>query len=169
MIRSQYVYINDLIELESHVTGLGPRVFRPATPLKLRAWQRALADHPDRDFCSYILSGIAHGFHIGCDRAVHFCPCTSNLLSVNQQSQLVDDQSRAEAEASCLLGPLPPHLAPLVQTNRNGMIPKPHQPGKWRLIVDLSIPAGTSIIDAISPDICHRRYASVVSMQPPNI
>lgn len=160
--RGQYVYINDLRRLELHATGLGPSVFRPATPLKLPAWQRALADHPDKHFCRYIINGIAQGFHIGCDRAVTLLPCSSNMPSVHQQPQLVEAQIRAEVEAGRLLGPLPPHLAALVQTSPIGLIPKPHQPGKWRLIVDLSSPAGMSVNDAISPDICHMRYATVL-------
>jgi hypothetical protein len=37
------------------------------------------------------------------------------------------------ATAGRLLGPLPPLLSQLVQTSPIGLIPKPHQPGKWRL------------------------------------
>ena len=33
----------------------------------------------------------------------------------------------------------------LLQINEFGVIPKPHQPGKWMLIVDLSHPPGTSV------------------------
>jgi hypothetical protein len=40
-------YAMDLLELEAMATGLVPNVFRPATPLRLSAWQEALADHPD--------------------------------------------------------------------------------------------------------------------------
>ena len=36
--------------------------------------------------------------------------------------------------------------------------PKPHQPGKWQLITDLSSPNGTSINDGID---CSLSYASV--------
>ena len=60
-----------------------------------------------------------------------------------------------------MLGPLPPHLASLVQTSFIGLIPKPHQPGKWRLIVDLSSPSPHSVNDAIKVDSCHIEYASV--------
>ena len=162
MVQGQYTYISDVSQLESHATGLGPRGFRPATPLRLPAWQRALADHPDKKFCSYILNGIAQGFHIGCNRGVALSPCSNNMPSVNQQPQLVEAQIKTEITARRLLGPLPPHLAPLVQTNPIGLIPKPHQPGKWRLIVDLSSPSGRSVNDAISSDMCHMRYASVL-------
>jgi hypothetical protein len=43
-----------------------------------------------------------------------------------------------------------------------GLIPKPHQPGKWRLIFDLSSPEGGSVNDAIAVDHCHMHYASVL-------
>ena len=42
-----------------------------------------------------------------------------------------------------------------------GVIPKKHQPGKWRLIVDLSSPSGASVNDFIDPSLCSLTYASV--------
>ena len=41
------------------------------------------------------------------------------------------------------------------------MIPKPHQPGKWRLITDLSAPRGNSVNDGIYKEWCSLTYASV--------
>ena len=86
----------------------------------------------------------------------------SNMPSVQRQPQVVEAQIRAESEAGRLLGPLPPHLARIVHTSPIGLIPKPRQPGKWRLIVDLSSPTGASVNDAISSEFCHMRYASVL-------
>ena len=54
-----------------------------------------------------------------------------------------------------LLGSVPPFLATTCH------IPKPNQPGQWRLIVDLSAPAGASVNDAIHPDLCSLCYASL--------
>ncbi len=45
--------------------------------------------------------------------------------------------------------------------NRFGVIPKPHQPGKWRLITDLSNPKGGSVNDGISRSLCSMAYSSV--------
>ena len=42
-----------------------------------------------------------------------------------------------------------------------GVIPKPHQPGKWRLITDLSSPKSGSANDGVSPGLCSVSYASV--------
>ena len=45
--------------------------------------------------------------------------------------------------------------------NRFGLVPKGHQPDKWRLIVDLSYPAGRSVNDGIDPALCSLHYTSV--------
>ncbi len=42
-----------------------------------------------------------------------------------------------------------------------GVIPKKHQPGKWRLIVDLSSPEGHSTNDGISKELASLSYTSV--------
>ena len=43
-----------------------------------------------------------------------------------------------------------------------GVIPKNHQLGKWRLIVDLShCPAGASVNDGIEPELLTLKYTSV--------
>ena len=44
---------------------------------------------------------------------------------------------------------------------RFGVIPKKSQPGKWRLIVDLSHPNEASMNDGISSALCSLSYASV--------
>ena len=48
-----------------------------------------------------------------------------------------------------------------LQISRFGVIPKPHQPGKWRLITDLSSPEGSSINDGIATRFCSLSYTSV--------
>lgn len=48
-------------------------------------------------------------------------------------------------------------------TRRNpiGIIPKPHQPGRYRLIVDLSAPRGASINDGIPAELSSLAYITV--------
>ena len=89
-------------------------------------------------------------------------PAPGNLVSVNQHCQLVEQHIGEEVSACRLLGPLPAHLAIHCHSSPIGLIPKPHQPGKWRLIVDLSSPRGNSVNDAIATFSCHMHYASVV-------
>ena len=45
--------------------------------------------------------------------------------------------------------------------NPIGIIPKPHQPGKFRMIVDLSAPRERSVNDLISTQLCSLSYASL--------
>ena len=61
-----------------------------------------------------------------------------------------------------MLGPLNPMLRgqAAIITNRIGVIPKGNS-GKWRLITDLSHPAGYSVNDAIDPDLCSMTYTKV--------
>ena len=55
---------------------------------------------------------------------------------------------------------MPGSIQPL-HINRFGVIPKRHQPGKWRLIIDLSYPKGRSVNDAIDKSIYSLSYISV--------
>ena len=48
-----------------------------------------------------------------------------------------------------------------MQISRFGVIPKQNQPGKWRLILDLSSPSTYSVNDGIDKSWCSMRYASV--------
>lgn len=153
----------DLEALEATATGFGPSTFRPVTPLSLAAWEQALKLHPDQSFVHYILSGIKYGFHIGADRAsLSLKPATGNLPSVHQHPQLVQKHITEEVSAHRLLGPLPDHLVAHCHASPIGLIPKPHQPGKWRLIVDLSSPRGNSVNDGIAVSACHMHYSSVL-------
>ena len=49
-----------------------------------------------------------------------------------------------------MIGTLVPADFPHIHVSRIGVIPKKHQAGKWRLIVDLSYPEGQSINDGIA-------------------
>lgn len=60
-----------------------------------------------------------------------------------------------------VVGPLDQAEARGIHVSRFGVIPKSHQPGKWRLIVDLLHPVGMSVKDGIEPESCLLRYTSV--------
>ncbi len=49
---------------------------------------------------------------------------------------------------------------PQVHASPIGVIPK-KTPGKWRLIVDLSAPRGSSVNDGVDPQLCSLKYATV--------
>ena len=56
---------------------------------------------------------------------------------------------------------VPPSSAAIVRINLIGLIPKPHQPNSFRLIVHVSDLQGSSIIDGISSALCSLKFASV--------
>ena len=60
-----------------------------------------------------------------------------------------------------VLGPFPQPPLGTLHVNRFGVIPKMAQPGKWRLIVDLSFPMEASVNDGIPSDCCSLRYPSI--------
>ena len=65
-----------------------------------------------------------------------------------------------ECKLGRVVGPLDPAVYPHIQRNRFGVRVKPHQQGKWWLIVDLSHPEGSSVNDGIPPELCSLRYVS---------
>ena len=67
---------------------------------------------------------------------------------------MVDRYLGREVSLGRVIGPLSRQEVPGVHVSRFGVIEKPHQPGKYRLIVDLSHPEGQSVNDGIEADIC---------------
>ena len=83
------------------------------------------------------------------------------MRSAVKNPTVVEEYLARECKLGRVIGPLDPAVFPHIQVNRFGVIPKPHQPGKWRLIVDLSYPEGGSVNDGITPELCSLRYPSV--------
>ena len=111
------------------------------TPMRTDKLAPLMARHPDATYFAYILDGLNYGFRIGYDpRASGLRTRGVNHPSALAQMEVVDERVRDELAAGRLLGPLPPDLAPLIHVSPMGLVPKPHQPGKFRLIVDLSHP-----------------------------
>ena len=101
---------------------------------------------------------MRNGFRIGFNwRAAALKPGPSNFQSVNTNRATVDDYLAAEqAEGKVAQSSLADiHCSPI------GLIPKPHQPGKYRLIVNLSSPHGASVNDGIAKDLCSLEYATI--------
>ncbi len=83
------------------------------------------------------------------------------MQSANVRPDVIGSFLDAELRASRVYGPLDPVLLDRVQVNHFGLVPKGHQPGKWRLIVDLSSSNGTSVNDGIESSLCSLHYTSV--------
>ena len=92
---------------------------------------------------------------------MELCSAKSNMRSALQNPRVVDEYLRNETAKGNVLGPFSRDTLSDVHTNRFGVIPKPHQHNKWRLITDLSSPAGASVNDAIDPSLCSLSYISV--------
>ena len=161
----RYLYMRELRRISSCVPlGLpqAPKLLKEVrTPLVLACWKSQLRSHPDLEFVSYLLSGIANGFRIGFNYNKHrHRSAKRNMLSANQNPEAVREYLSKECGLGRVVGPLEKGYLPL-QINRFGVIPKPHQSGKWRLIVDLSYPEGESVNDGIDSDLCSLSYASI--------
>ena len=125
-------------------------------------WEEQLTRHPDRVYCAYLVKGLQDGIRIGFDYEGHTCSgAVHNMQSVTSQACVVDENLASEIKAGRVLGPVPPEQAQSLQVNRLGLVPKAHQPGKWRLIVDLSFPKGSSVNNGIKSEECSLHYTSV--------
>ena len=123
-----------------------------------------MQEHPDPDFVDYLVWGMRQGFRIGFNRyACQLKSAKSNMRSVADAPEVVQSYIAKELAEGRVVGPWPvaSKLAEGVHVSHFGVIPKSHQPGKWRLIVDLSHSPGHSVNDGVDPDLCSLVYASV--------
>ena len=82
-------------------------------------------------------------------------------MPTKQYPQVVEEYLAEELEEGRVVGQLDLQKYPQVQVSPFGVIPKSHQPNKWRLIVDLSSPEGESVNDCIDKSLCSLSYVSV--------
>ena len=83
----------------------------------------------------------------------------ANLPSTHEHPEVIDKYKQEELNLGRIVGPFEKgDLQPPVHIHRFGIIPKKHQEGKYRLIVDMSYPDGESINDGIDPDVCSLTY-----------
>ena len=120
----------------------------------------SLATHPDRDFANLVVTGIREGFRVGYDYS-HTCKKSpKNMQSAREGWTAINEYLAQECAEGRILGPFDEQSLPQLQVSRLGVVPK-HTPGQWRLIVDLSSPAGHSVNDGISRSLCSLTYVSV--------
>lgn len=134
---------------------------RIVTPLQVSVWEKYLARHPDREFAMFIVDGLRGGFRIGFDyRACRCAAGPGNMKSVDQHADIVDRYIHEEKGEGRLLGPFQRSAVPEIHISPFGVIPK-SEPGKWRLILNLSSPGGKSVNDGICKEWCSLSYLSV--------
>lgn len=160
-----YPYMQQLASLDAQ-RPQQPLPLRPAnlqqitTPLHPHKWEELLQNYPDRDLAQYVVAGLRNGFRIGFNRDAKLKACSHNMLSATQFPQVIDDYLRQELELERVVV-IPQDCVPTVHISPFGVIPKKHKPGKWRLILDLSSPAGLSVNDGIDKDLCSLSYISI--------
>lgn len=108
----------------------------------------------------YIIQAILHGFRLGFDYGMVQLRSTSrNMQSAEENPEVVEQYLAKECGLGRVVGPLKPDGR--IHVSRFGVIPKSHQLGKWRLIVDLSASRGFSVNDSILSELCSLSYALV--------
>ena len=163
-ITGLYSYTEDLLDacrLECPVV-LPQYLRQVVTPLCWEQWDQALAAHPDQRFRRYVVEGVRNGFRVGCTKepsgGIRRPP--SNMPSAQDRPRVIDDYLAEECSLGRVVGPLDPSMVPQVHTNRFGVIPKGTS-GRWRLIVDMSFPPGSSVNNGISEVKCSLSYVGV--------
>jgi len=138
-INGPYQYIQDLMRLDAFKgqKETDSRLTLIQTPLNIATWRSKLVHHPDKDFVMYILQGIEHGFGIGVNSLACFESAKNNMASSRKHPAVIDAYLQEETKHGNILGPFTLANAPNVHISRIGVIPKKHQPGKWRVITDL--------------------------------
>ena len=167
---SKYAYMEDLWQLDRSphlapgrhlcLTGLWPTP--SATPLHALVWQVALQNYPDPRLRQFLVKGLREGFRIGYD-APHeqLHSAKRNIPSAYEHPEVVDKYLENECKLGRVLDLGEAHPPCPLHISRFGVIPKKSQPGKWRLILDMSFPEGASVNDGISPSYCSLRYPSI--------
>ena len=169
MVRSAALQYEEWLPAWNQLIALAPT--RPcipdtacliSTPLIPAHWHCALEKYPNRDLVDFFIRGITQGFRIGFSYGS--CPLKSskrNLEGALSHPDVVEDYLQAEVNLQRVAGPHPPSLLPNCQISRFGVIPKNSQPGKWRLIVDLSHPKDESVNDGIPKYLCSLKYITL--------
>ena len=100
-----YRYTRHLKLMQLSKKGMRPvadtRLAGIRTPLNLRAWERGLRNHPDKDYTQCILKGIEHGFPIGVQ---DFQSASQNMHSAREHPEII------EAYLSYIVSMLPSYL-----------------------------------------------------------
>ena len=163
-------YCNWIPAWKSHLEGLPmdvkvpPAAMAISSPLVASNWRRLLSDHPNRPLVDFFINGVVEGFRIGFkQQSEPLQSAKRNLSCALQHPDIVKSYLTKEASAGRVAGPFPRSSVPHAHVSWFGVIPKNHQPNKWRLIVDLSHPTNGSVNSGIPKELCSLKYITVDS------
>ena len=153
---------------DSCLSASAPSLHQPllppykVSPTRVEKLRQEVLTHPDQSFVTCVLDGLQNGFWVGFNLAsVSIKSATQNMPSVSLQPSVIDDYLHPELAKGRVAGPFSSPPLPHLHISRFGVIPKKHQPGKWRLILDLSSPDGHSVNDGIRKDPFTVQYMKV--------
>ena len=131
------------------------------TPLKHDRFAWELQSHPDQQRVVYVLEGIRQGFKLGFNHTPYLRSAKRNKKSADDHPEVIDEYLANEIALGRVAGPFSHAPIPNLHISSFGVIPKNNQPGKWRLIVDLSSPGGSSVNDGIGAEEFSLQYIRV--------
>ena len=132
------------------------------TPLLVGAWRQCLHTYPHPEVAKFVMQGLTEGFRIGFNYSQSKLKSAKrNMLSARSQPTVVESYLAEEVKLRRVAGPFSPGQVPALHVSRFGVIPKSHQPNKWRLIVDLSHPPDWSVNSSISRELCSMAYVTI--------
>ena len=75
------------------------------TPLKVAEWDHMLAQHPDKQYVTYLLSGTQEGFRIGYERKEHMLgSARKNMKTAVENPQVMQGVLGCREKARSALG-----------------------------------------------------------------
>ena len=166
-LHGRYVYTADLLKMSALRPSQAPQLPESlrliSTPLVREEWRAELSNHPDKDFVAWLIQGLGQGFRIGFDyKSLKVGSKTvKNMRSAVTHPQPIDRYVQEELAAGRMIRLAESETDTAIHVSRFGVIAKPHQKGKWRLITDLSSPKGSSVNDGIFPALCSVSYTSI--------
>ena len=95
------------------------------------------------------MSEALQGFRLGFNPGFSLRSDKKNKASANQHPEIVDAYLANEVALGRVAGPFHSPRLPNLHINSFGVIPKKGQPNKWRLILDMSSPLGSSVNEGI--------------------
>ena len=143
----------DVIQVPSTATVI-------ITPLQTHIWLQQLSQS-ETSFLLHIRP--TYSFRIGYHSETQLKLAKRNLPCALDHPEVVDQYLAEELSHSRLAGSYHINWASHMHISRFGVIPKHHQPNKWRLIIDLSHPAKHSVNDGILNRLCSLSYITIDS------
>jgi len=153
---------DDAMDHNRHQSVIASNVLPEYLPpiLNARAFREGLASHPDPEFVNYITRCCSEGVNIGYNGSRNSV-ISDNWPSSQQYHTAVTQSIHKDLALSRKLGPFPSPPSLHFMGSPMGAFEKRRQPGKFRIIHDLSWPPGQSVNDHINPEEYRLHYMSI--------